>query len=339
MNNIVSLRFGQLWQRIKTKSAAIERLIHNKQNDGHGPTQLSDQNKIPELHETEEKVNLVQMSEAETKTHVISTEGSQEGIKAFRKKEFMSIEEKENEKLVNYRLSHPEFLPDPNPLHRNTLREHLERMDMMARRSKVLIPEFYVGSVLAVTHAEPHSPTKTNRFVGICIAREGCGLRATFTLRNVVDGQGVEVQYCIYDPTIRTVECLRLEKRLDPHLFYLRDAPLEYSTFPFDMEPVYLREGDSIPINPIKVPLNPLPWGVKWERENLKGVQNLIPLLSEGRKKKMHRGQKPWEKYDLVKSYRSSIPKEDQIDIYKELDDAFKETAYKIRNKATIVTN
>lgn len=49
------------------------------------------------------------------------------------------------------------------------------------------------GSILAVTVADPHAQGKTNRFVGICIERKGCGLRAEFTLRNVVDHQGVEV--------------------------------------------------------------------------------------------------------------------------------------------------
>lgn len=49
------------------------------------------------------------------------------------------------------------------------------------------------GSILAVTIADPHAQGKTNRFVGICIERKGAGLRAEFTLRNVVDQQGVEV--------------------------------------------------------------------------------------------------------------------------------------------------
>lgn len=52
---------------------------------------------------------------------------------------------------------------------------------------------FFSGSILAVTIADPHAQGKSNRFVGICIERKGCGLRAEFTLRNVVDHQGVEV--------------------------------------------------------------------------------------------------------------------------------------------------
>jgi Ribosomal protein L19 len=49
---------------------------------------------------------------------------------------------------------------------------------------------FFAGSILAVSVADLHAPTRQNRFVGICILRAGHGLRANFTLRNIVDGQG-----------------------------------------------------------------------------------------------------------------------------------------------------
>ena len=49
------------------------------------------------------------------------------------------------------------------------------------------------------------------------------------------------------------LQVLKLEKRLDENLTYLRDAPLEHSTFPFDMEPTPHPKGAPIPINPIKV--------------------------------------------------------------------------------------
>lgn len=111
--------------------------------------------------------------------------------------------------LLNYRFAYPEFLPDPNPLHRNKLREKLERKDMLARRSNIEIPEFYVGSILAVTHSDPHAPGKTNRFLGICIQRLGCGLRANFILRNVIDHLGVEVHFDLYDPTIQKIDVIR----------------------------------------------------------------------------------------------------------------------------------
>jgi len=45
----------------------------------------------------------------------------------------------------NSRFIYPEFLPDPKIEWRNSLRENLERMDMIQRRKHIDIPEFYVG--------------------------------------------------------------------------------------------------------------------------------------------------------------------------------------------------
>ncbi|KAF7395321.1 hypothetical protein HZH68_009371 [Vespula germanica] len=224
---------------------------------------------------------------------------------------------------LDYRFIYPEFLPDPNPLHRNYIREKLERMDMIARRSQIDIPEFYVGSILAVTYSEPHAPGKVNRFVGICIQRKGCGLRASFLLRNVIDNQGVEVLFNMYDPSLQKIDCLRLEKRLDNELLYLRDAPLEYSTFPFDMDAELLPLGSPVPINDIKVPLNPRPWLERWERKELKGATNII--VCQRRYKKAVAHATPWEKYDLMKIYRETIPEEEQKDIFAEVQSSLRD--------------
>lgn len=67
---------------------------------------------------------------------------------------------------------------------------------------------------------------------------------------------GTEIVYRIYDPTIQKIDVLRLEKRLDNELFYLRDALPEYSTFPLDMEVEFLPEGSDVPVNDVKVPLS-----------------------------------------------------------------------------------
>lgn len=229
----------------------------------------------------------------------------------------LNIDIKDGSVSLECRFIYPEFLPDPNPEHRNAVREKLERLDMVARRSCITIPEFYVGSILAVTFSEAHAPGKINRFVGICIQRKGCGLRASFLLRNVIDKQGVEVSFDLYDPTIQKINCLRLEKRLDNELFYLRDAPLEYSTFSFDMDAEILPENSAVPINDIKVPLNPPPWLERWERKDLKGATNII--VNEKRQKLAAKYATPWEKYDLMKVYRETIPEEEQREIFTEV--------------------
>lgn len=59
--------------------------------------------------------------------------------------------------------------------------------------------------------------------------------------------------------------------------------------------------GTQVPVNPIKVKLKPRPWYARWERMNLKGVQDLeLPERFYERAKQV---AKPWEKYDLMKEY------------------------------------
>lgn len=67
---------------------------------------------------------------------------------------------------ATYRFIYPEFLPDPKVEWRNPVREKLERLDMLDRRAQIEIPEFYVGSILAVTSSDPHAAGKVSRFVG-----------------------------------------------------------------------------------------------------------------------------------------------------------------------------
>lgn len=108
--------------------------------------------------------------------------------------------------------------------------------------------------------------------------------------------------YEMYDPTIHKVEVLRLEKRLDDELFYLRDALPEYSTFDPNMDMELLPEGTPVPVNPIKVKLKPKPWLERWERKNFKGLQDLG--LEEKFYKRAEELATAWEKYDLVKEYK-----------------------------------
>lgn len=217
---------------------------------------------------------------------------------------------------AEYRFIYPEFLPDPKIEFRNHIREKLERMDMLQRRNHIDIPEFYVGSILAVTSSDPHAAGKTARFLGICVQRKGCGLRAEFVLRNVVDNQGVEITYQLYDPTIQKVDLIRLEKRLDKELLYLRDAYPEYSTFDLNMEPEILPDGAPVPLNKVMVKLKPRPWEQRWERKNLIGIANIRENINDKMAAQVERLQTPWEKYDLVKEYRKTIPEEEQQEIY-----------------------
>ncbi|XP_051952330.1 39S ribosomal protein L19, mitochondrial [Xyrauchen texanus] len=203
------------------------------------------------------------------------------------------------------RFVSPEFIPPRQRI--NPIKFSIERKDMIQRRKVLNIPEFYVGSVLAVSMTDPHASGKLNRFVGICIQRSGKGLGATFILRNVVDGQGVELCYELYSPRLQQIEVLKLEKRLDDNLMYLRDAQPEYSTFDFDMKPVHFELTGDVAINSLKVKMKPKPWSKRWERPkfNIQGIRFDLCLTPEN----MEHAQKwaePWRQYDMLREYDTS---------------------------------
>lgn len=70
------------------------------------------------------------------------------------------------------------------------------------------------------------------RFVGICIykSRLWNTVGATFTLRNVIDGEPMEINFQLYSPLIQSIEVLKHERRKEDTLFHLRDYPPSMST-------------------------------------------------------------------------------------------------------------
>uniref|UniRef100_A0AC34G0C0 Large ribosomal subunit protein bL19m n=1 Tax=Panagrolaimus sp. ES5 TaxID=591445 RepID=A0AC34G0C0_9BILA len=160
-------------------------------------------------------------------------------------------------------------------------------------------------SIVAVTTSEPNLGTRQNRFVGICIRREKPGLLHQFTLRNVIDGLGVEVMYELYNPTILKIETLKLEKRLDEDLTYLIDAPPEYSTFDFNLEPIAHPVGTPVPVNDIKVKLRPPPWTQRWSLYDFKGIDQAWDQTTPWFKRKLRVKLRPppwtqrWSLYDF----------------------------------------
>ncbi|CAI9548394.1 unnamed protein product [Staurois parvus] len=207
------------------------------------------------------------------------------------------------------RFLSPEFIPPR--CRRDPLCFQIERDDMIERRRLFNIPEFYVGSILAVTMSDPHAGGKLHNFVGICIQRSGKGLGATFVLRNVIEGQGVEMRYDLYSPRMHEIQVLKLEKRLDSNLMYLRDALPEYSTFDVNMKPVLSLDSE-VPVNQIIVEMKPRPWSKRWEQEkfHIKGIQFERYLL-EKHIKRAKKSAKPWDQFDMLKEYDTTKIEED----------------------------
>lgn len=118
------------------------------------------------------------------------------------------------------------------------LLKFLTTSDWHKRKLNYNIPFFTSGSYVAVTRADPHSPTGETRFVGICIAKRDRGLGSNFVLRNCINGMGVEITFETFSPTIRKIEVLKLEKRKYDELFFLRDRPAAESMVDENMKPL-----------------------------------------------------------------------------------------------------
>lgn len=227
---------------------------------------------------------------------------------------------------------YPDFLPEPmSKMPHLLVAKQVD--DMIKRRTVVEIPEFYVGSILAVTCSDIYSETKQTKFVGLCIQRTGRLLRSNFTLRNVIDEMGIEIRYDLYNPLILSIEVLKLEKRLDDELIYLRDAPPEYSTVPEDMKPIPLEEGTDVPVNKIRVKMNPMPWSRRWEKRQLKGIEKLedVPELWVQRAKLIEDDNV--NNFDTMLEYRRHCTEEQMYNICKRLAEHEKEVV-EVRNEA-----
>ncbi|KAI6183388.1 39S ribosomal protein L19, mitochondrial [Aphelenchoides bicaudatus] len=208
-----------------------------------------------------------------------------------------------------FHLSYPDFLQSPVVNRRDPLMRKLMHADMLERRLNLDIPEFYVGSIVAITISDPNVQNRRNRFLGICVRREREGLHSQCTLRNVINGLGVEIMYDLYNPTVLKIEVIKLERRLDDDLTYLVDALPEYSTFDFNMEPIAHPVGSPVPINQLKVKLRPPPWSRRWEFYDYRGIEDSWSLATPWYKRKFYSIRfEEFFKYDLVRWYRNERP-------------------------------
>ena len=171
---------------------------------------------------------------------------------------------------------------------------------------------------------------------------------------------GVEILYDLYNPLLRKIEVLKLEKRLDEHLMYMRDALPEYSTIPFDMEAIPHPPGSPVPVNTIQVcsssfklfnfvqiyvslqircvrlqvELKPGKWSRRWnlKKFDLKGVLPCEHLLNDYMREKSKRTiHYWWEEYDVMLEYREHIP----IEVSNSYCPCFKEFLLLILNEAS----
>jgi large subunit ribosomal protein L19 len=90
--------------------------------------------------------------------------------------------------------------------------------------AKKELPVFQIGDTVDV-HQRILEGTKerTQIFNGVVIARKGEGMRAMFTVRRIVQGEGVERVFPLNSPKIAKIEVKRTGVVRRAKLYYLRD--------------------------------------------------------------------------------------------------------------------
>ena len=86
------------------------------------------------------------------------------------------------------------------------------------------IPKFEIGDTVDV-HCKilEGEKARIQTFTGVVIARAGSGSRETFTVRRIVQGEGVERKFPIHSPKIDKVVVQRSGVTRRAKLYYLRD--------------------------------------------------------------------------------------------------------------------
>ena len=99
----------------------------------------------------------------------------------------------------------------------------LQQVESRATQKKTL-PQFAVGDEVDVgVRIVEGEKTRVQTFTGTVIARRGGGLREYFTVRRIVDGEGVERDFPIHSPVVVDVKVRRSGTVRRAKLYFLRD--------------------------------------------------------------------------------------------------------------------
>ena len=101
----------------------------------------------------------------------------------------------------------------------NQLLDHVEKSSL-----KATPPQFEVGDTVDVaTRIVEGEKQRVQVFSGTVIMRKGRGVNATFTVRRIVNNEGVERIFPLHSPFIASVTVKRSGESRRAKLFYLRD--------------------------------------------------------------------------------------------------------------------
>lgn len=87
------------------------------------------------------------------------------------------------------------------------------------------IPDFKPGDIIRVGYKVTEGTrTRVQNYEGVCISRKhGMGIAASFTVRKISFGEGVERVFPLYSTNISDITVVRRGKVRRAKLYYLRD--------------------------------------------------------------------------------------------------------------------
>jgi large subunit ribosomal protein L19 len=86
------------------------------------------------------------------------------------------------------------------------------------------VPEFGIGDTIKVhVRIREGEKERIQIFTGTVIARDGGGSTATFTVRRIAYGEGVERVFPLHSPSVVQIERARKGRVRRAKLYYLRD--------------------------------------------------------------------------------------------------------------------
>ena len=85
------------------------------------------------------------------------------------------------------------------------------------------IPDFRAGDTVKVyVKVVEGTKERIQAFEGVCIARRGSGVSATFTVRKISNGVGVERIFPLHSPMLSDIQVVRRGRVRRAKLYYLR---------------------------------------------------------------------------------------------------------------------
>ena len=99
-----------------------------------------------------------------------------------------------------------------------------ELLDAAESKSlKKNIPHFEIGDTVDVRcRIKEGDKERLQIFTGMVIARKGRGINETFTVRRIVDNEGVERIFLLHSPNVVDIKPIRSGKARRAKLYYLR---------------------------------------------------------------------------------------------------------------------